>query len=161
MAESRNEFAGVNAMRRRECHIRKYRLNDKDRLVAIWRSASALAHPFLDGAFMDREEIALRTQYLTAAEIWVCEVDGLAVGFVALIGEEIGGLFLEPVCHGRGLGRAMVDFTLALRGRLDVEVFERNAIGRRFYRRCGFVEMARSVHQDTGETVIRMVLAAS
>ena len=140
--------------------IREFRAEDTDAVVAIWLSASALAHPFLSDAFIKQEEENLRTLYLPNAETWVFEVDGAPVGFVALVGDEIGGLFLDPSHHGKGIGKAMVDHAATLRDQLRVEVFERNAIGRRFYERYGFVEEGSYRHDESGEITLQLVLPA-
>ena len=115
-----------------------------------------MAHPFLDDAFVAQEAENLRTLYLPNAETWVVEDNGILIGFIALIGDEIGGLFLEPSVHGKGYGKALVDHAVALKGPLRVEVFEQNAIGRHFYNRYGFQETGRYRHEATGEQVIKM-----
>ncbi len=55
-----------------------------------------------------------------------------------MIGNEIGGLFLDPKLHGCGLGRALVADAAKQFDTLEVEVFERNIVGRRFYDSYGF-----------------------
>ena len=144
-----------------ETLIREYRPEDTDALVSIWQSASALAHPFLDESFVAQETENLRNLYLPNAETWVAESRDAPVGFIALIGDEIGGLFLDPAFHGKGFGKAMVDHAVARNGALRVEVFDRNTIGRRFYDRYGFVETDRYRHDGSGEMTIRMSLAAA
>jgi putative acetyltransferase len=139
--------------------IREYRSEDTDALVAIWRAASELAHPFLTDTFMEQEAINLRELYFPNAETWVIEDDGKPAGFVALVGDEIGGLFLDPSLHGRGLGKALVDHVVALKGPLRVEVFEKNTIGRRFYERYGFEEVSNYVHEPSGEMTLRLALS--
>ena len=138
--------------------IRKFEPDDTDALVAIWRAASALAHPFLTTAFTELEADNLRNRHLPNAETWILEEDGDPVGFVALIGEEIGGLFVHPSRHGRGFGRRLVDHAAAGTGCLRVEVFEKNRIGRRFYDRYGFVEVGRYLHDASGEMMMRLTL---
>ena len=76
--------------------------------------------------------------------------------FIALIEDEIGGLFLSPFFHGKGLGKAMVDHAVTLKGSLRVEVFERNTIGRHFYDRYGFIETGRYRHEASGELTLKM-----
>lgn len=139
--------------------IRKYEDKDIDAVASVWRTASELAHPFLTKPFLDAEEEALRTIYVVVAETWVLEIDGEVVGFIALIGNEIGGLFLDPGLHGRGYGRAMVDMAVAEQGALEVDVFEKNAIGRRFYDAYGFRRTGEYVHEASGEVTIRMTLS--
>lgn len=136
--------------------IRKFQPSDTEALVAIWQSASSLAHPFLDEAFVAQEAVNLRTLHLPNAETWVLVEEDQPIGFVALVGDEIGGLFLEPSHHGKGLGRALVDHVVAIRNGLFVEVFEQNKIGRRFYDRYGFVEVGRYLHDASGESILRL-----
>jgi ribosomal protein S18 acetylase RimI-like enzyme len=51
-----------------------------------------------------------------------------------------------------------LDHARGLRGQLEVEVFEDNALGLAFYRACGFVELHEAVHEATGLTVVRLKL---
>lgn len=138
--------------------IRKFQSDDTEALVAIWRSANSIAHPFLNEAFRDQEATKLKSEHLPNAETWVLEDEGRAVGFIALVGDEIGGLFLDPSRHGQGLGKRMVDHAIRNKGPLRVEVFEKNEIGRRFYDRYGFVEVGRYLHDASGEMILRLTL---
>ena len=139
--------------------IRKYKESDVDAVVASWRAASELAHPFLTKAFLDEEEGNVRNVYLKIAETWVTEVDGDVVGFIALVDDEIGGLFLDPDYHGRGLGKDMVDRAVAEKGAMTVEVFKLNSIGRRFYNAYGFEYTDEGLHDPTGQIIVRMSFA--
>jgi len=138
--------------------IRPYQHDDTDAVVAVWRAASLSAHPFFEEPFLDQEADNMRNVYLAFAETFITEVNGEVVGFIAMIDNEIGGLFLHPAHHGRGLGRAMVDHVRAKREMLAVEVFEKNAIGRRFYESYGFRQVDTLLHQPTGERVLKLEL---
>ena len=136
--------------------------HDLDRCMEIWREASDVADPFLDAATLDADEILIRQTYMPAAEVTVVETDGQVVGFIALLGYLIGGLFVHPLAHRHGAGRALVADALARRGRLEVEVYEANAGGRAFYAACGFVETGRRETDDHGRELplIRLALHA-
>lgn len=146
------------AVQRKTClkMIRKYMHEDEDAVVSTWRVASELSQSFLTSEFLDEAADAIRNIYLLQAETRVTEIDGEVVGFIALVDNEIGGLFLHPRFHGRGLGKAMVDGAVAEKGPLQVEVFEKNKIGRRFYDAYGFVRSGEYIHEPTGEVMIRM-----
>ena len=143
--------------------IRRYRADDLDRVLEVWRAASAVGHPVLDDDFLERERIAIARDHLPTAETWVWQggLGGEVVGFIALLGDEVGAIFVDPARHGEGIGRALLDHARALRRRLVVEVFAANALGRRFYDGCGFVETGRGVHDPTGLEVIRMALGSA
>lgn len=133
---------------------------DLDRCMVLWRAASEAGHPFLDAATLDADAVIVRETYMSAAEIVVADRDGVAVGFIALLGDTVGGLFVDPAAHRAGAGRALIGDALRRRGQLDVEVYEANSGARSFYRACGFVETARRETDDHGRPLplIRMTL---
>ena len=138
--------------------IREYQTKDTDTLVAIWSKANALAHPFLPKDFVAQVADDMRNIYLPKAETWVLEKEDKPIGFIALIDDEIGGLFLDPEHHGKGHGKAMVDHALALKGPLRVEVFKDNAIGRTFYDRNGFTLVEEYLHEPSGSLTLKMAM---
>ncbi|WP_204139599.1 GNAT family N-acetyltransferase [Halomicronema sp. CCY15110] len=138
--------------------IRLYQEADQAALLAVWYRAAAIAHPFLPAEHFEQERAAIATQYLPVAETWVYEHQGEVVGFISLLGQTVGGFFVDPAMQGQGIGRSLMDHAVQLRGPLDVEVFEQNAIGQRFYDRYGFVSMGQSCHGETGQTLIQMEL---
>ncbi|GJM22024.1 MAG: acetyltransferase [Planctomycetota bacterium] len=140
--------------------IRPYAETDKAELLAVWDRASALAHPFLSAEFQAQVRHDIGEVYLPITRTWVFERHDRVVGFISMIEREIGGLFVEPELHGQGLGRALTDHARAELGALEVEVFERNTIGRAFYDRYGFQLIERKDHPETGEKVLRLGLAS-
>ena len=136
--------------------IREFQDEDTESIISVWRSASAVAHPFLSDSFMDQGEQDIRNIYLKFAETSVTVVDNKVVGFIAMAEDEIGGLFLSPDFHGQGLGRDMVDLVRESNSSLKVEVFEKNAIGRRFYAAYGFQGTETYLHEPSGEIVIKL-----
>jgi putative acetyltransferase len=138
--------------------IRRFEADDLELVMFAWRRASSLAHPFLSQAYVAQAEEEVRNIYIPVAETYVLEEARAVIGFIALLGNEIGGLFLDPSKHGRGYGKALVDHALALKGPLTVEVFRDNEIGRRFYERYGFTPVSQAPHRPTGRIVCRMAL---
>lgn len=123
--------------------IRRYEPADLNEMARIWLEASRVGHPFLDAAVLQRQFELVRDIYLPQAETWVA-YDGTApVGFIGLLDNFIGGLFVDPVKHGTGAGRALVEHAAALKGPLNVDVYALNVAALGFYRRLGFIERSR------------------
>lgn len=140
--------------------IREFISSDTDAVVDAWQRASHLAHPFLTPAFLAQEAHNVRHIYMVHAETWVAEMAGQVVGFIALIASEdvceVGGLFLDPAFHGQGIGKALMDKAVAEKGPLKVEVFQRNAVGLRFYAAYGFVASDEYFHEGSGQMTLQM-----
>ena len=136
--------------------IRPYEDRDLNDVLDVWNAATRLAHPFLDNVFLRDERKAIAEVYLPMAETWVFILDTGVVGFIALLGDEVGGLYVAPDHHGQGIGRQLVDHARGLRGHLEVEVFKANTLGRRFYDRYGFVLMKERIHEETGQPLLRL-----
>ena len=138
--------------------MRAYDEKDLNELLEVWYSASQVAHPFLDEAFFEQERHDIAALYLPKAETWVYEVDGAVVGFISLIGNEVGGIFVDPQYHGQGIGRALMDKAQSIRDVLELDVFEPNHVGRSFYETYGFRRVDVTVHEETGFRQLRLRL---
>ncbi len=136
--------------------IRKYKDEDLTEILSIWEKASQLAHSFLSDEFMIQERYNLPNMYIPAADTWIAEVDGKVVGFISLIGNEVGGLFVNPSFHKLGIGFSLMNIAKKLHGDLVVEVFKENTIGRMFYERYGFIQKNQYHHKDSGEQMLRL-----
>lgn len=141
--------------------IRKYQDRDLDDLLDAWASASEFAHPFLTQDFLALERENIPNLYLPNAETWVFEDEGRVVGFVALLGNEVGAIFVHPSHQRRGVGQQLMDKARELRGELIVEVFKANTIGRAFYAKYGFEIVAEKIHEQTGFELLRLRLPSS
>lgn len=140
--------------------IRKYEQTEIPHLVEIWYKSSSLAHPFLSKAFMEQTKTQMAEMYLPNSDTWVYEEAGGVIGFVSMMGNEIGGLFILPERHSKGIGQQLVKCMMDTHQELEVEVFENNKIGRRFYDKYGFKSMSEYFHEDTQQVVLRMKCSA-
>ncbi len=104
------------------------------------------------------ERTAIADRWLPASETLVFEVEGRVVGFLSLVGNEVGGLFVHPDHHRRGIGSALLDRARSMRSVLELSVFEDNPIGRAFYEGHGFAEVGRRMNEDAGHMEIRLRL---
>lgn len=136
--------------------IRKYNEIEIPILVDIWEQASKVAHPFLDDEFTQMVKKEMREMYLPDSDSWVYEESNTIIGFISMIENEIGGLFVNPQNHSKGIGTALVNYMKQFHKELEVEVFEQNKIGRPFYEKFGFKTTKEYVHKQTKQKVLRM-----
>ena len=138
--------------------IRKYAPEDQEAVLRVWYESAQVAHPFWAPEMFDHERQAIAEQHLPRAETYVFERTGTVVGFISLLGTEVGGLFVMPRYHRQGIGRALVDVARASRDHLELDVFEANGIGRAFYERYGFQVVGERMDEATGLRTLRLEL---
>jgi putative acetyltransferase len=80
--------------------IRQYKESDLEAVLSSWESATRLAHPFMTDEFLAQEGKNTTEIYLPNTDTWVVEIDKEVVGFMALMGNEVGAIFLQPEHHG-------------------------------------------------------------
>ena len=142
--------------------LRPYTPDDLSDVLNIWEAAIRPSCPFLSDDFLAEERAHIAEKWMPLCECWIASDDaGDTVGFIALLGNEVGGLFVHPSAQGSGHGRALVDKAQALHGRLELDVFKKNAIGQRFYAAYGFKFQKEHIHEATGEVELRLVFDPS
>ena len=137
-------------MTRRAVALRRYRAEDNQVLSDIWLRASARAHSFFTTEQLAEQRERVSNIYLPDAETWVACEGAVRVGFIGLIDDFIGGLFVDPHHQGAGIGRTLVHHAITLKGQLTLEVYARNSGARTFYERMGFREVGRRPTDDNG-----------
>jgi len=95
-------------------HIRPYQASDLDQLLICWENATRIAHTFFTEPFIEKEKENTAQLYLPNADTWVVVDNRKVMGFVALLGNEVGGLFVDPAYHHKGFGKALMDKALAI-----------------------------------------------
>jgi putative acetyltransferase len=144
-----------------KAHIRQYKVSDLEGVLNSWELATRLAHPFMADEFIAQERINVAEIYMPNTDTWVAERGGEVKGFIALMGNEVGAIFLQPNCHGQGIGKALMDKAQEIHGDLEVEVFKVNIIGRNFYSKYGFEQLEEKLHEPTGQQVLRLKFTAN
>lgn len=116
--------------------IRKQQEKDIDEIINIWYKASGLAHPFLKTDFVEQEKKDLRDVYLPNAATWLYEDNHSVVGFISMLGNEIGGDYLY--C------------------RITLQRNWNKPFGRAFYEKYGFVQTKRYFHTESNSDMLRL-----
>ena len=134
-------------------HIRLARPEEHTALVMLWERSVRATHAFLTEADIVFYRPLVAEYFQNGAlELWVLtDESNVPIGFLALDGNSIAALFMEPAYRGRGAGRRLVSHAQELRsGALTVDVNEQNVDARRFYEALGFAVVGRSPLDDTG-----------
>ncbi|SHN83086.1 GNAT family N-acetyltransferase [Desulfitobacterium chlororespirans] len=135
-------------------NIRKFEPKDRDSVVEVWYKASIIAHDFISKEVWEAERTNIRDKYLSLAETWVTEEEGKVIGFISLVDQYIGGLFVEPSQQGMGAGTQLIQQAQEEKGHLTVGVYSKNSAARGFYRKHGFRKISEEFQPETGEIVI-------
>lgn len=136
--------------------IRNHKEQDLEQIINVWYKSSTLAHPFLKSSFVEKVKLDMTNIYIPNSETWVYEIDNSIVGFISMLDNEIAGLFVLPNNHSNGIGTKLVGFIKKKHSNLEVEVFEKNYIGRAFYYKYGFERIKKYKHEESGNEVLRL-----
>ncbi|XP_070566979.1 peptidyl-lysine N-acetyltransferase YiaC-like [Ptychodera flava] len=85
------------------------------------------------------------------------------VGYIALEGNFVNGLFVLPEFQGRGIGRRLLDRAVQIHGPLRVSVYSNNTKATEFYEKYGFegIEERHEPDFDLMEWIMEMPSAPS
>ncbi|MBX2976406.1 MAG: GNAT family N-acetyltransferase [Melioribacteraceae bacterium] len=136
--------------------IREYHETDLKYVIEVWHSSVLIAHNFLTEEFIRIEQNNLIDVYIPNTKTFVYLYDNIVVGFISLIGNEVGGLFVSPLYQRKNIGKLLIEYSEKLVGKLEVEVFDKNIIGKSFYYKNNFLLIKESIHKETSEKVLRL-----
>jgi GNAT superfamily N-acetyltransferase len=107
--------------------------------IATMMRASLNAFDWMPVLHAPEEDLFfIRDIVLPRQQVTVAEADSEIVGFIAVSGDWVEQLYLDPAWTGRGMGsRLLIDATAALPV-VKLHCFQANTGARRFYERHGF-----------------------
>ena len=122
--------------------IRPLEAQDLEAVLRFWRRSREAAQPWLEErmAYRPEQDRAFFQEVLMpSSDIWVSVGPEGPAAFLALEGEQIEQLYVDPDVQGRGLGTALVDHAKGIcPERLTLYTHQRNHKARRFYEWHGF-----------------------
>lgn len=131
--------------------IRPRQPADHAALLDIWHRAVLATHDFLTAYDVRALHVQMDEVYLDAVDIRVLlGAQQQVLGFIGLSGSHVEMLFVDPDCHGQGVGSQLLDYARQRCGALTVDVNEQNPAAHGFYRRYGFHDIGRSETDGEG-----------
>ena len=109
-----------------EFYIRRYREVDQAEVLRIWYKESLNSHPFIPAKFWADHLELLKKKYLPESNTFVAEGEGQIVGFISMMGNYIGALFVDQAYQSQRIGSALVDFAHKSQGSMFVDVYKEN-----------------------------------
>lgn len=95
--------------------------------------------PYLPELHTPEEDLAFFERHVfPPSTIWLAEDEGRLIGFAAVKQDWLDHLYVDPVWHGRGVGRALLMAAQKDAEELSLWTFQANVQARRFYERHGF-----------------------
>jgi putative acetyltransferase len=121
-------------------NLRLATVEDAPAIAVVHRQAMRISLPFLPELHTAEEDRwFMRERLLPTNEVWVAEVDGGVVGYIAFHTGWIDHLYIHPEHQAAGLGAALLAKALADGTERRLWTFQQNARARAFYESRGFV----------------------
>lgn len=119
--------------------LRRAKPEEQEELEQLMARASLELPDYREQLLANPDSIHVPPAQIANGQVIVAEMEGVIVGFAAVVGGELDGLFVEPDLWGRGIGRTLIDaatYEARKRG-LALKVIA-SPSARRFYQSCGF-----------------------
>lgn len=123
----------------------------------IWLEASIAAHTFIPHDFWRDNHVAMREQYLPAADVYLAQEQGIIVGFAALHQGTLAALFVLPAWWSKGVGSLLLQHVQGLHAELKLTVYAKNSRAINFYLRHGFITQQEQTCAHTSEPELQML----
>lgn len=119
--------------------LRRAEPEEQEELEQLMARASLELPDYREQLIANPDMIHVPPAQIANGQVIVADMDGAVVGFAAVVGGELDGLFVEPDLWGQGIGRALIDAATheARKRGLALKVIA-NPSARRFYESCGF-----------------------
>ena len=140
-------------------HLRPYRAEDEDALIALWQRTWQRAYPAIDfAARVPWWRERWRSELVPKAAIIVAEQDGAPVGYVTIDASGyLDQLVVAPDRWGSALAELLADEAKRLSpDRITLLVNTDNIRAIRFYESNGFVHAGEDVNPTSGRPVLKM-----
>ncbi len=139
--------------------IRKFKQNDTDAVMQIWKNENIKAHSFILRDYWNNNFEYVKTA-LSEAEIYIFDENSEILGFIGLNGSYVEGIFVNSGSQHKGIGTALLNKAKEMHSELTLSVYEKNIKARLFYEKNGFEIISCGTDRETDEKEFRMMWKA-
>ena len=122
---------------------------EADAVAEVWHSAGREAYTFIDTwkrYSLEQARKGFRESIAAQCDVWVAEIDGVIVGYMALNGSYLDRLYVSPSRQREGIGTSLLRQAMKLSpSGLELHTHQKNAHACAFYRKNQFVAVAHGV----------------
>lgn len=130
--------------------IRKFKIDDLDKVMKIWLETNIKAHDFIDKSYWQGNYEMVK-EMLPNSRIFVYEDNNIIQGFVGLTESYIAGIFINENSQSKGIGKALLNYVKENHSELSLQVYKKNIRAVEFYLREDFVVSKEQIDENTGE----------
>ena len=118
---------------------------DYSELIDVWEASLRATHHFLPEEEIEPLKALILDQYFDAVVLHCAkDTKGEIIGFCGVADKKIEMLFIMPSAQGQGVGSALCQYAIEHENATTVDVNEQNTRAIDFYKKMGFVVVARS-----------------
>lgn len=121
-------------------------------VVEVWENSVRATHYFLKEADIQYFKPRILNTYLDAVELrCIRNNTNQIVGFLGVAMNKLEMLFVHPEYIGKGIGKALLEYSIYELRVKEVDVNEQNEQAVEFYKHFGFIVEGRSESDSTGK----------
>ena len=130
--------------------IRNFKDKNLEVIMELWLETNISAHAFIDNNYW-RGHFNMVKEMMNNADIYVYEINGIIQGFVGLIDNYIGGIFVSKKMQSKGVGKQLLNHVKQINKKLSLSVYKKNDRAYNFYINEGFEIVKEKIDEGTNE----------
>lgn len=132
--------------------IQKMEENQSYEILDLWLRCTADANPFFESDFWQNNYEEVKEKYLTGCQNYVYTEGSGVIAFICVTDNKfINGLFVEPDCRGRGIGRELLRYVKTCYNELHLNIYAKSRKMLKFVSSEGFLINGALYQEESGQ----------
>lgn len=130
--------------------IRKFKKEDIDEVMEIWKNENIRTHNFISKEYWKNNYEYVK-DILPNADIYVYIMNENIVGFIGVNNDHIEGIFVDINNQHNGIGTSLLNKIKEEKEKLTLSVYKKNTNAIKFYKKNGFIITSEGIDKNTDE----------